>query len=141
MPLEAPVTMAFFPSSGSTGEELTDLERCRGLSRRNKEAGGMYARIARYRIPIDHFGEVVEAFREVVEEVQNIEGNKGGYLLVDPDNSTALSVTFWDNRVAMEGSEVRATRLRSEAIETLEGDVQSVDRCEVALDFSQQVGV
>jgi heme-degrading monooxygenase HmoA len=101
----------------------------------------MYARIARYRIPIDHFGEVVEAFREVVEEVQNIEGNKGGYLLVDPDNSTALSVTFWDNRVAMEGSEVRATRLRSEAIETLEGDVQSVDRCEVALDFSQQVGV
>jgi heme-degrading monooxygenase HmoA len=101
----------------------------------------MYARIARYRIPIDHFGEVVEAFREVVEEVQNIEGNKGGYLLVDPDNSTALSVTFWDNRVAMEGSEVRATRLRSEAIETLEGDVQSVDRCEVAPDFSQQVGV
>jgi heme-degrading monooxygenase HmoA len=101
----------------------------------------MYARIARYRIPIDHFGEVVEAFREVVEEVQNIEGNKGGYLLVDPDNSTALSVTFWDNRVAMEGSEVRASRLRSEAIETLEGDVQSVDRCEVALDFSQQVGV
>jgi heme-degrading monooxygenase HmoA len=101
----------------------------------------MYARIARYRIPIDHFGTVVEAFREVVEEVQNIEGNKGGYLLVDPDNSTALSVTFWDNRVAMEGSEVRATRLRSEAIETLEGDVQSVDRCEVALDFSQQVGV
>jgi heme-degrading monooxygenase HmoA len=101
----------------------------------------MYARIARYRIPIDHFGTVVEAFREVVEEVQNIEGNKGGYLLVDPDNSTALSVTFWDNRVAMEGSEVRATRLRSEAIETLEGDVQSVDRCEVALDFSQQVRV
>jgi heme-degrading monooxygenase HmoA len=101
----------------------------------------MYARIARYRIPIDHFGTVVEAFREVVEEVQNIEGNKGGYLLVDPDNSTALSVTFWDNRVAMEGSEVRASRLRSEAIETLEGDVQSVDRCEVALDFSQQVGV
>jgi heme-degrading monooxygenase HmoA len=101
----------------------------------------MYARIARYRIPIDHFGTVVEAFREVVEEVQTIEGNKGGYLLVDPDNSTALSVTFWDNRVAMEGSEVRASRLRSEAIETLEGDVQSVDRCEVALDFSQQVGV
>jgi hypothetical protein len=37
----------------------------------------------------------------------------------------------------MEGSEVRASRLRSEAIEALEGEVQSVDRCEVALDFSQ----
>ena len=97
----------------------------------------MYARIARYKIPIDHFGEVVEAFRESVEEVQDIEGSKGGYLLVDPDNSTALSVTFWDNRVAMEGSEVRASRLRSQAIESLE-EVQTVDRCEVALDFSEQ---
>ena len=98
----------------------------------------MYARIARYKIPIDHFGEVVEAFRESVEEVQDIEGSKGGYLLVDPDNSTALSVTFWDNRVAMDGSEVRASRLRSQAIESLEGEVQTVDRCEVALDFSEQ---
>ena len=98
----------------------------------------MYARIARYKIPIDHFGEVVEAFRASVEEVQDIEGSKGGYLLVDPDNSTALSVTFWDNRVAMEGSEVRASRLRSQAIDSLEGEVQTVDRCEVALDFSEQ---
>jgi heme-degrading monooxygenase HmoA len=98
----------------------------------------MYARIARYQIPIDNFGQVVEAFRESVEEVQGIEGSKGGYLLVDPDNSTALSVTFWENRVAMEGSEVRASRLRSQAIEALAGAVQSVDRCEVALDFSEQ---
>ena len=38
----------------------------------------------------------------------------------------------------MEGSEVRASRLRSQAIESLEGEVQTVDRCEVALDFSEQ---
>jgi hypothetical protein len=47
-------------------------------------------------------------------------------------------VTFWENRVAMEASEVRASRLRSEAIAAAGGEIQAVDRCEVALDFSEQ---
>jgi hypothetical protein len=37
----------------------------------------------------------------------------------------------------MEASEVAASRLRSQAINAVEGEVQAVGRCEVALDFSE----
>jgi heme-degrading monooxygenase HmoA len=97
----------------------------------------MFARVARYRYPEERFDEAVEAFRTASEQLRDIEGNTGGYLLVDRDNSTALTVTFWESRAAMEASEVRASRLRNQAIGEVEGEVQAVDRCEVALDFSE----
>jgi heme-degrading monooxygenase HmoA len=99
----------------------------------------MFARVARYRYPEERFDEAVEAFRVASEALRDLEGNTGGYLLVDRDNSTALTVTFWESRGAMEASEVHASRLRSSAINAVEGEVQAVDRCEVALDFSEQV--
>jgi hypothetical protein len=43
--------------------------------------------------------------------------------------------------VAMEASEVTASRLRSAAIAEVGGEIQAVDRCEVALDFSDQARV
>jgi len=101
----------------------------------------MFARVVRYQIPEARFGEVVPAFRDAVERLQDVEGHKGGYLLIDRDNSTALTVTLWDNQAAMEASEVTASRLRSEAINAIEGEIQSVNRCEVALDFSEAAQV
>jgi heme-degrading monooxygenase HmoA len=97
----------------------------------------MFARVARYRFPEERYDEAVAAFRTASEQVRDIEGNAGGYLLVDRDNSTALTVTFWESRIAMEASEVRASRLRSQAIDEVEGEVEAVDRCEVTLDFSE----
>jgi heme-degrading monooxygenase HmoA len=99
----------------------------------------MFARVARYRFPANRYDEAVEAFRAASESLGGIEGNTGGYLLVDRDNSTALTVTFWESRGAMEASEVQASRLRSSAINAVDGEVDAVDRCEVALDFSEQV--
>jgi heme-degrading monooxygenase HmoA len=96
----------------------------------------MFARVARYRYPEERYDEAVEAFRAASEQLREIEGNTGGYLLVDRDNLTALTVTFWESRPAMEASEVRASRLRNQAIGEVEGEVQAVDRCEVVLDFS-----
>jgi heme-degrading monooxygenase HmoA len=101
----------------------------------------MFARVARYRIPQERFGEVVSAFREPVERLRGIQGNKGGYLLIDRDNCTATTLTLWDNQAALEASEVAAGRLRSEAVDALDGEVQTVDRCEVAIDFSEQATV
>jgi heme-degrading monooxygenase HmoA len=101
----------------------------------------MFARVVRYQIPEARFGEVVPAFREAVEQLRDIEGHKGGYLLIDRDNCTALTVTLWDNQAALQASEVSATKLRSDAIDAVEGEVQTIDRCEVALDFSEQATV
>ncbi len=97
----------------------------------------MFARVARYRIPEDKLEEGIEAFRVAAGELSQLEGTTGGYLLVDRDNCTAITVTYWENRVAMESSEVRASRLRSAAISEVGGEIQAVDRCEVALDFSE----
>jgi heme-degrading monooxygenase HmoA len=97
----------------------------------------MFARVVRYQIPEARFGEVVPAFRDAVEQLREVEGHKGGYLLIDRDNSTVLTVTLWDNQAAMEASEVTASRLRSEAINAVDGEIQGVNRCEVALDFSE----
>jgi heme-degrading monooxygenase HmoA len=97
----------------------------------------MFARVARYKIPEDSLDDAVEGFKEAVEQLRGIQGNTGGYLLVDRDNSTALTVTFWENRASLESSEVQASRLRSQAVGHLGGEIQAVDRCEVALDFSE----
>jgi quinol monooxygenase YgiN len=97
----------------------------------------MFARVARYRFPEERYDEAVEAFRTASEGLRALEGNVGGYLLMDRDNSTALTVTFWENRRALEASEVGASRMRNLAINAVEGEVQAVDRCEVAIDFSE----
>jgi quinol monooxygenase YgiN len=101
----------------------------------------MYARIARYRIPQDRFGEVISAFRDPTEQVKEIEGNRGGYLLIDRDNCTATTLTLWENQAALEASEVAASRLRREAIDSIDGEIQFVDTCEVAIDFSEAARV
>jgi heme-degrading monooxygenase HmoA len=96
----------------------------------------MFARLARYRIPGERLDEAAAAFATAAEQLREIDGNTGGYLLVDRDNETATTVTFWENRAALEASEVQASRLRAEAIGGVEGEVMAVDRCEVALDFT-----
>jgi heme-degrading monooxygenase HmoA len=101
----------------------------------------MHARVVRYKIPQERFGEVVSAFREPVEQLREVEGNRGGYLLIDRENCTATTLTFWENQAALESSEVAASRLRSEAINAIDGEIQTVDKCEVALDFSDEARV
>ena len=101
----------------------------------------MFARVARYRIPEDSLDKAVEAFAGAAEQLRGLAGSAGGYVLIDRDNCTALTVTLWENRVAMEASEVRASRLRSDAVAPLGGEVQAVDRCEVAIDFSERTPV
>lgn len=97
----------------------------------------MFARVVRYRVPDGRLDEAVEAFRVPAGLLSELDGNRGGYVLVDDGNSTALTVTFWESRAAMEASEVRATRLRQEAMQSVGGEVQAIDRCGVALDFSE----
>jgi predicted secreted protein len=101
----------------------------------------MFARVARYKIPEESLNRAVEAFAQAAEQLRELDGAAGGYVLIDRDNCTALTVTLWENRVAMEASEVRASRLRSDAVAPLGGEVQAVDRCEVAIDLSQQTPV
>jgi hypothetical protein len=101
----------------------------------------MFARVARYKVPQSRFGEVIPAFKESVEGLRELDGHAGGYLIVDPENCTCLTLTLWESRASLESSEMRATRLRREAIDTVDGEILSVETGEVALDFSQTAQV
>jgi len=116
------------------------LERWRLHRRHRARRLEVFARVARYRIPPDRIDDAIEAFQEASEQLREIQGNTGGHLLVDRDNCTALTITYWESRTALEASEVRASRLRAEAVGAADGEIQAVDRCEVVLDFTEQTG-
>jgi hypothetical protein len=50
-------------------------------------------------------------------------------------NSSGVSASSFSN-----SREIARSALRSQAINAVEGEVQAVDRCEVALDFSEPAG-
>jgi heme-degrading monooxygenase HmoA len=97
----------------------------------------MFARVSRYQIPEGRLGEVFSAFREPVDQLGEMEGHKGGFLLIDRENSTALTLTFWETEAALKASEMATSRMRSDAINALDGDILTIDRCDVALDTTQ----
>ncbi len=86
----------------------------------------MHARVARYAIEPDRIDDAVESFREAGRELAALEGYKGGHLLVDADEGTLVTFTLWENRAAVDASEVRAAGLRQRALKTVDGEVQSV---------------
>ncbi|HEV8602683.1 MAG TPA: antibiotic biosynthesis monooxygenase [Gaiellaceae bacterium] len=95
----------------------------------------MYARIARYEVPEERMDEAVEAFREAAGQISDLEGLEGGYVLSDAESGTVMTVTLWESRAAMDASEVRAARLRQDAVQQADGSVASVHSLEVAVEI------
>jgi len=98
----------------------------------------MFARVARYEVPEERMVEAVEAFREAARELEDVEGLRGGYVLSDPESGTVLTMTLWDNRAALDNSDVRAARLRQNAARQAGGSVESVHCLEVAAELGRR---
>lgn len=86
----------------------------------------MHARLARYAIEPDRVDDAVESFREASREISQLEGFRGGHILVEYDEGTVMTLTFWEDRAALEASDVRAASARQAAVRPSEGEVQSV---------------
>jgi heme-degrading monooxygenase HmoA len=86
----------------------------------------VHARLARYAIDPDRIDDAVESFREAGRGLAELEGFCGGHVLVDADEGTLLTLTLWENRAAIDRSDVRAAALRQQAVRSVEGEVQSV---------------
>ncbi len=95
----------------------------------------MHARLARYSIPVENLDQVVTAFQEAGVKLQELEGLIGGYLLVNAEEGTTMTLTLWDDQRTMEMSETRAATLRFGAIKDADGSIESVGQYEVALEF------
>jgi heme-degrading monooxygenase HmoA len=92
----------------------------------------VFARVVRYQVDPERCDEALAAFEEAAKEIGNIEGITGGYVMVDGDAGRIITVTLWEDRAALEASEVRASRLRQDALRSVEGDIESVERLRVA---------
>jgi heme-degrading monooxygenase HmoA len=92
----------------------------------------VFARVARYEVPDDRLEQAVAAFGEAGKEIEHLEGFAGGYVLLDEEDGRTMTITIWQNAVALEESERVARRARQAAADAAGGTVLSVEKFEVA---------
>jgi heme-degrading monooxygenase HmoA len=93
----------------------------------------MFARVAVYEIPGHRVEEAVGSFREAIGQIGEMRGLADVYVLVSPESDRALTMSLWESQADMEGSRIKASRLRSDAAKVVDGSVQSVVEYEVAI--------
>lgn len=98
----------------------------------------MFARIVRYSVDPDRCDEALAAFEQAAQQIGDIDGITGGYVMADGETGRIVTVTLWEDRQKMEASEVRASRLRQEALRSVEGDVESVERLRVTTGIANE---
>ena len=97
----------------------------------------MFARVARYQMDPDRCSDAVESFRRAGQQIAELGGFRGGYVLIDSDAGEVMTVTLWENRAALDASDVQASRIRQDAIQNVEGETTSVGRYDVAIELEQ----
>ena len=95
----------------------------------------MWARVARYVVEPERMDAAVVGFETASQALSELRGTRGGYLLIDREDGSAMTVTLWDSHDALRASEVAAAGLRRQAMEEAEGNVASVGVYEVAAEF------
>jgi heme-degrading monooxygenase HmoA len=91
----------------------------------------VFARVSIYEVPVERVRDAAETFGQAIGQIRTMENLAAAYLLVDADSGKVLTMTLWDSVAAMEASRVAASRLRSDAVRTVQGSVQSTDEYEV----------
>jgi heme-degrading monooxygenase HmoA len=99
----------------------------------------MFARVARYDVEPDRTGEAIEAFREAVQQLEGLNGLKGGYVLADWEDGVIMSMTIWETRAAMDESESKASAIRQQAAKSVDGTVVSLHHFDVPLEIGTAV--
>ena len=92
----------------------------------------MFARVSSYEIPPERATEAADGFRQAIRQIRELNGLAAAYLLVNAESGRVLTMTLWDNAAAMEASHVAASRLRTEAVRTVDGSIVSIEEYEVA---------
>jgi heme-degrading monooxygenase HmoA len=92
----------------------------------------MFARLSVYEISGDRMDEAVQSFEAALEEISACEGFREAFLFVSREEDRATTMTLWETQAAMDTSAVTASRLRTEAARSVEGNVISAQQYEIA---------
>ena len=89
-------------------------------------------------------GKVDDVARQTQEQtlpqLQKMEGFKGFVALGDRQSGKMLGVSFWESEEALRASEQAVSSVRSEAAETADGIVASVEEYEVLVNEAPSAG-
>jgi heme-degrading monooxygenase HmoA len=91
----------------------------------------MHARVSTYQAS-DSEG-LVEGFRSVTDELQQIDGFSQALFLVDRETGKAMSITVWDSEEALNASVARADQLRQKGTQPSGTHIESVQHYEVPI--------
>lgn len=94
----------------------------------------MFARVVRYSVEPERCEEALASFEDAARQIGEIDGIQGAYVMADGDSGRIITLTLWENREKMEASEVRASALRQQALRSVEGEIDSVERLRVAVE-------
>ncbi len=94
----------------------------------------MFARVSTFTGTSDQVDEAVRQVREdTLPRLEQLDGYRGAYLLVDRESGKSLAVTLWESEEAMSASEEAANTLRSEVADAFGTQMVGVERYEVAV--------
>jgi len=93
----------------------------------------VFARLSTCEIPEDRAPKAIRSFADALETIASCRGLREAYFLVSGDSNRGLALRLWDDHDSMSAARVLASRLRSDAIRTVDGAVVSVDEFEVAV--------
>jgi cytochrome c556 len=62
-------------------------------------------------------------------------GFGNGYIFIDSETGTAVSLTMWDDNAAFEASATKAALARRRAVDAVDGEVQWVQNFDVVRRF------
>ncbi|HEV8425837.1 MAG TPA: hypothetical protein VGS14_11725, partial [Actinomycetes bacterium] len=93
----------------------------------------------RYEVQPDRTQEAIDAFHGAVAQLEGTQGLEGGYVLVDHEDGAIMSMTLWENRMALDESERKAAGLRQDAAKQVDGRVVSVQSLDVAIEIGAAV--
>jgi len=93
--------------------------------------GGFHARPCQH-LPDRRSRGLIEGFKSVSSDLEQVDGFSHGYFLVDKDGGKALSITIWESEDALLASKSKADELRERGTEASDTSIDSVDHYEIS---------
>ncbi len=95
----------------------------------------MHARVSYYDLGGVSGDDVKRGFEGAVASVKDMQGSRGGMLLVNQQDGKAVTITLWESGDALRVTEQQADDVRAEAASSAGVAITGVERYEVSLEF------
>jgi heme-degrading monooxygenase HmoA len=93
----------------------------------------MHARLSTYEGPAEGLDGLVDGFDKLTDQLRQVAGFEGGYVLVDRASGNAATLTLWTDEQAAQESARQADEWRRQVAESGRHTITSVQTYDVAL--------